>query len=251
MVMIMDTNIIDQAFNNYFGIKDATIQHNQQVINEQIPEHSSRTRMAAYGNVDNIDQLGEILRKLLNAAWGSNWGIIVPDTYKGEDAEQIFMPQINYSMNLREVSDGTSPKPQLMDTINEVVNGKNTGDAFQVYRQTFDCIVEFDFFDNTSLGCRSLMSKFESLLATYTGYLKQEGVKDIYFLKEVPANYSLNYIEGVPMKCLYFFVRLERNKSVRVSTMRQIEQRLTAMSATGESTEQNSDDIKTKITYNL
>ncbi len=249
--MIMDSKIVDQAFNNYFGIKDATIQHNRQVINEQIPEHSSRTRLSAYGNVDNIDELGEILRKLLNAAWGSNWGIIVPDTYKGEEAEQIQLPQINYSMNLREISDGTSPKPQLMDTINEVVNGKNTGDAFQVYRQTFDCIVEFDFFDNTSQGCRNLMSKFESLLATYTGYLKQEGVKEIFFLKEVPARYSLNYIEGVPMKCLYFFVRLERNKSVRVSTMRQIEQRLVAQSAIGESTEQNSDDIKTKITYNL
>jgi hypothetical protein len=33
--------------------------------------------------------------------------------------------------------------------------------------------------------------------------------------------------------------------------MRQIEQRLVAQSAIGESTEQNSDDIKTKITYNL
>ena len=249
--MIMDTKTLDQAFNNYFGIKDATIQHNQQVINEQIPEHSSRPRVTAYGNVDNLDQLGEILRRLLNAAWGSNWGIIVPDTYKGEEAEQIQLPQINYSMNLREISDGTNPKPQLMDTINEVVNGKNTGDAFQIYRQTFDCIVEFDFFDNTSQACRSLMSKFESLLATHTGYLKQEGVREIFFLKEVPAKYSLNYVEGVPMKCLYFFIRLERNKSVRVSTIRQIEQRLIAQSATGESTEQNSDDNIQKITYNL
>ena len=248
--MIMDTNLLDQAYNNYFGVDSATIQHNRQVINEQIPEHTSRPRVSAYGNVDNLDQLGEILRKLLNAAWGSNWGIIVPDTYKGEEAEQIQLPQINYSMNLREISDGTGLKPQLMDTINEVVNGKNTGDAFNVYRQTFDCIVEFDFFDNTSQGCRNLMSNFESLLATYTGYLKQEGVKEVYFLKEVPAKYSLNYVEGVPMKCLYFFVRLERNKTVRVSTIRQVEQRLVVQSA-GKSTEQNSDDNIQKITYNL
>jgi hypothetical protein len=248
--MIMDSKILDQAFNNYFGAKDATIKHNQQVINEQIPEHSSRTRMTAYGNIDNIDELGEILRKLLNAAWGSSWGMIVPDTYKGEDQEQIFLPQINFGINLREVSDGTSLKPQLISTINEVIDGKNTGDSFQVYRQTFDCIVEFDFFDNTSQGCRSLMTRFEELLMTYTGYLKSEGISEIYFLKEVPAKYSLNYVEGVPMKCLYFFIRLERNKTVRVSTIKQIEQRLIAQSAV-KSTEQNSDDIKQKITYNL
>lgn len=249
--MSMDNRIIDQAFKNYFGTDDATIEHNQQVINEQIPEHSSRPRMTAFGNIDDIDELGDILRKLLNAAWGSKWGIISPETSKGDDPEQIIVPQINYSVNLREVTDGTNPKPQLMRTVNEVVNGKNTGDAFNVYRQTFDCIVEFDFLDNTSKGCRELMNRFEEIMGTYTGYLKSEGISEMFFLKEVPAKYSLNYVEGVPMKCLYFFIRLERNKTVRVSTIKQVEQRLRVQSASRESTEQNSDDNIQKITYNL
>lgn len=249
--MNMDSNILDDAYNNYFSKDDATITKKQQVINEQIPEHSSRPRMTAYGKVDNIDELGEILRKLLNAAWGSKWGLLSPETAKGDDAEVVITPQINYSINLREVAEGTSPKPQLMDTINEVVDGKNTGDSFSIYRQTFDCIVEFDFLDNSSQSCRTLMSRFEELVSTYIGYLKSEGVKEIYFLKEVPAKYSLNYVEGVPMKCLYFFIKLERSKSIRVSTIREIEHRLIAESSR-ESTEQNSDDnITQKITYNL
>lgn len=245
----INDSILDAAFNNYFSKTGATNTVQEQVINEQIPEHSSRPRMTAYGNIDDIDQLGEILRKLLNTAWGSNWGMICPETSKGDDAESIKVPQINYSMNLREVSDGTKLKPQLMDTINEVVNGVNTGDAYHVYRQTFDCIVEFDFLDNTSTGARKLMARFEEMIGTYTGYLKSEGISEMFFLKEVPAKYSLNYVEGVPMKCLYFFVKLERNKTVRLSTIREIEQKLSAQSKISE---QNSDDIiNQKITYNL
>lgn len=248
----IDNSILDQAFNNYFTKKNATNDIQQQVINEQTPELPTRTRMSAYGNIDNIDQLGEIIRKLLNTAWGSDWGILSPETSRGEDADSIIMPQINYTMNLREITDGTSLKPQLMDTINEVVDNKNTGDSFNVYRQTFDCIVEFDFIDQTSKSCRSLMSRFEELISTYIGYLKSEGIREMYFLKEVPAKYSLNYvdIEGVPMKCLYFFVRLERNKTVRTSAIKNIEQRLFAQQSI-KSTEQNSDDINQKITYNL
>ena len=243
--MKMNDKIIEKAYNDYFNVetvKAPTV--------EQMPEKSSRPRMTAKGNVDNIDVLGDILRKLLNTAWGSNWGIISPDTSKGEDAEKVVLPQINLAINLREIADGFNPKPQLTDTVNEVVDGKNTGDSFRIYRQTFDCIVEFDFFESTSKGCRELMTKFENLLGTYTGFLKEQGVSEIFFLKEVPAKYSLNYIEGVPMKCVYYFVRFERIKTVRLSTIKEIEYRL-AVSEKRASTEQNSDDINKKITYQL
>ena len=170
---------LEQAFKNYFG-NNGKLTPTQV---EQMPEKSSRTRMTANGNVSDIDTLGEILRKLLNTAWGSTWGIITPETAKGDDPEKIILPQINLAINLREIADGFNPKPQLTDTVNEVVDGKNTGDSFRIYRQTFDCIVEFDFFDSTSKGCRSLMGKFEEILDTYTGFLKEQGVKEIFFLK--------------------------------------------------------------------
>lgn len=243
---MIENQDLEQAFKNYFG-NNGKLTPTQV---EQMPEKSSRTRMTANGNVSDIDALGEILRKLLNTAWGSTWGIITPETAKGDDPEKIILPQINLAINLREIADGFNPKPQFTDTVNEVVDGKNTGDSFRIYRQTFDCIVEFDFFDSTSKGCRSLMGKFEEILDTYTGFLKEQGVREIFFLKEVPAKYSLNYIEGIPMKCLYYFVRLERIKTVRLSTIKDIEQRL-AVIEKRKSTEQNSDDINKKITYQL
>lgn len=245
--MYSNNNLIDQAYNKYFGT-DATKPQNSSVIEKGgVLKQAEIPRLTASKNIDNLDQLGEIIRKLLNAAWGSNWGVISPETSKGEDAETIILPQINYSMNLREIADGTNPKPQLFDTITEIVDGKHTGDSFRLYRQFFDCIVEFDFYDNTSLGCRNLMHKFEELIATYTGYLKDSGISEMFFLKEVPSKYSLNYVEGVPMKCLYFFVRLERIKQVRVSTIMQVEQRLLHK----QSLVKRQEDKNQKITYKL
>ena len=51
-------------------------------------------RQAADGNIDTIDQLAYILKKLLNAAWGVGWGEISPDLKTGEDSSKPILPQI-------------------------------------------------------------------------------------------------------------------------------------------------------------
>lgn len=250
----------EKAFQNYFSVDpEMNVNRVKQVdgtgdvyTHAETPRSfgmmNSRSRMTASGNVDDIDKLGEILRKLLNTAWGSDWGTLSPETSRGDDAEKIIVPQINYSINLREVTEGTSPKPTLIDTVSEVVNGEYTGDAFKVFRQSFDCIVEFNFWAATSKDTRALMNRFESLVATYTGYLKDQGISEIFFLKEVPSKYSLNYADGSPMKCLYYFVRIERFRTERVSTLNEMEMRLSMKGSM--STGENPVDIN-KITYKL
>lgn len=251
----------DEAYEAYFKTKDKDDVVKNDSVQEinKMPEKSSRTRMTAKGNISNIDAFGETLRKLLNAAWGTNWGILAPDTAKGENADVVKTPQINYGVNLREITPNTNLKAALTDTINEIVNGKNTGDSIQVYRKFFDCIIEFNFWDSTSKDCRDLMEKFEDLIDIYAGFLKEEGVSEIYFLKEVPPTYSLNYVEGTPMKCIYFFVRLERINTVRLSTLKEIEYKLYSLNKDKKSTDgfyfdvepKKSDDISKKITYKL
>lgn len=237
-------NFQEEAYRSYFGTSESGQKEDVQV--NRVPQ---RERMTAKGNIDDLDKLGEILRKLLNAAWGSNWGVISPDTSLGDNAEDITVPQITYGINLREVAKGFSPKPVLTDTVEEVENGKKTGDSFRIYRQTFDCIVEFNFWESTSKDCRYLMNKFEEIMSIYSGYLKESGVSEIFFLKEVPSKYSLNYLAAKPMKCAYYFIRLERNKAIRVSQIKEIEMKLSQNDKS--SPEKPSDDIYNKITYKL
>lgn len=231
---------VEKAFASYFGDKavkditdiiakknDVTYTYKENQINprEDIKNNyftSGNLALMADGNIDGIDQLCDILKKLLNAAWGSNWGEISPDLKKGEDSAKIVTPQITVDINNRDIAEMMPVKPVLINTVKEKVNGEYTGDSLLVYRQWFDCVVEFDFYGRTSKEVRELQYKFESLLAIYSGYLKRQGVSEIIFLREISARNSLNFTEQVPMKCLMYWVRFERITPIRQSLINKI-----------------------------
>ena len=231
---------MEKAFANYFGTtvkndvskiiaekNDTTYTYNENQINprENIENNYfslGELSLMADDNIDGIEQLCDILKKLLNAAWGSNWGEISPDLKKGEDSSKIVTPQITVDINNRDIAEKMPLKPVLINTVKEKVNGQYTGDSLLIYRQWFDCVVEFDFYGRTAKETRQLQYQFESLLAIYTGYLKRQGVSEILFLKEVSSRNSLNFTEQVPMKCLMYWVRFERITPIRQSLINKI-----------------------------
>ncbi|AGF59583.1 hypothetical protein B0P06_006035 [Clostridium saccharoperbutylacetonicum] len=244
--MIDNDEIFNDVIDKYFDSKSkigVTKGDKQTVINEQIPEDLTSTRLSAEGNIKTIDEFGQLLSNMLNTAWGNDWGKITSDI----DKLNITMPLIIYSTNLREITTGSNIKPKQTETIKEVVDGKATGDAFIVYRQSFDCIVEFNFCCDKAKDSRDLMNRFEETMLTFTGYLKKNGVREIYFIKEVPAQNSLNYMSSIPMTCLHYFLRLERNNTVRVSTIKRIEDKIYLESTLAS--EKKSDVIQNNITY--
>lgn len=259
----------ESAYNSYFGIKSDTqhtpkenkeensiqqtnsgfkFQSNTNICrSDEIPTNS-RMSSFANGNISSINELGETLRKLLNAAWGDDWGILGPIFTKGEQSESIVFPQITYNTYSREISEKSPIKPKLTDYIKEVVDGKETGDAFAIYRQLFDCILEFDIWGRNTYESYSKAEEFELLLGQYTWFLKEAGISEIAFLKEIPPKESANYIEGLCMKPLLFFVRLERIQSIRTSILDKINYKLNS-----SNTVNNTEDIykQSKIKYNL
>lgn len=236
--MIMDN--MEKAFASYFGPKpeidttkiiakknDITYTYKENEINPRQNVESNRfttneLALMADGNIDGVEQLCGLLKKILNAAWGSGWGEISPDIKKGENSSNIILPQITVDVNNREVADKMPLKPVLINTVKEKVNGEYTGDSLLIYRQWFDCVLEFDFYARTSKEARELQYKFESLLAIYTGYLKRQGVSEIIFLEETSARKSLNFTEQTPMKCLMYWVRFERITPIRQTLINKI-----------------------------
>lgn len=248
---IKNGNSISRDYtNNQFLTKDSV----KTYTTDNIPYNDTQ-RYVSENNIDDIDQLGELIRKVLNAAWGGDWGDISPELKVDETYKDILLPQITFDINSREVADGTSVKPKLTDTISEIVNGKKTGDGFNIYRQWFDCIVEFNFWGRNTLEARQLMNRFEGLMGAYSGYLKKQGISEIFFLKEIAPKQSMKYIEGIPMRSLMYYVRLERIQSVRVSMLQKIDIEVSATNTKVLTTEQpnSSDDIlkNNNITYKL
>lgn len=181
-------------------------------------------RHVADDNIDDVEQLANILKRLCNAAWGADWGELSPDLKKGEDSSSIILPQITVEINTRDIAENIGGlKPLLVDVIKETDElGNETGDAFLMYRQWFDCNVEFNIYGKTNKQARELQKKFENLLMVYTGYLKRQGVSEMFFEREVSPKNSLNYDESVPMRCIYYYIRFESITPIRQSLINSI-----------------------------
>ena len=181
-------------------------------------------RHVADDNIDDIEQLAEILKKLCNAAWGDGWGELSPDLKKGENSSDITLPQITLEINTKDISEGLGGlKPTLVDVIKELdESGEETGDAFLVYRQWFDSVVEFNIYGRTSKEARTLQKRFENLITVYTGYLKRQGISEILYEREVSPKFSLNYDESVPMRSIYYYIRFESITPIRQSIINNI-----------------------------
>ena len=238
----MNNFINEDMYNTYFGIKsesgESTAPEKRQFIysddksarvhtNESISDVDYQIqsfRHVADDNIDDLEQLAEILKRLCNAAWGDGWGELSPDLKKGENSSEIIVPQIVLDINTRDIAEGIGGlKPTLVDIIKETdENGQETGDAFLIYRQWFDTNVEFNIYGRTNREARQLQKKFENLLNVYTGYLKRNGVSEMFFEREVSAKNSLNYNESTPMRCIYYYIRFESITPIRQSLINSI-----------------------------
>ena len=236
-------NFIDEnMYNAYFGIKsksgESTAPEKRQFIysddksarvhtNESVSDVDYQIqsfRHVADDNIDDLEQLAEILKRLCNAAWGNGWGELSPDLKKGENSSEIIVPQIVLDINTRDIAEGIGGlKPTLVDIIKETdENGQETGDAFLIYRQWFDTNVEFNIYGRTNQEARQLQKKFENLLSVYTGYLKRNGISEMFFEREVSPKNSLNYNESTPMRCIYYYIRFESITPIRQSLINSI-----------------------------
>ena len=236
-------NFIDEdMYNTYFGIKsksgESTAPEKRQFVyadNKSARVHTNESvsnvdyqiqsfRHVADDNIDDLEQLAEILKRLCNAAWGNDWGELSPDLKKGENSSEIIVPQIVLDTNTRDIAEGIGGlKPTLVDIIKETdENGQETGDAFLIYRQWFDTNVEFDIYGRTNREARQLQKKFENLLNVYTGYLKRNGISEMFFEREVSPKNSLNYNESTPMRCIYYYIRFESITPIRQSLINSI-----------------------------
>ncbi|UDN59818.1 hypothetical protein [Clostridioides sp. ES-S-0010-02] len=174
--------------------------------------------------INNFEKIEEILEYILKTELEDNWGVISFETIKKDETDKIILPQINYCVKLREISKGKSYKPMLTDLIDELdENKEKTGKVIKVYRQSFDCILEFRFIAKTQKECRRLMEAFEDIITSYTGFLKKKGLGDIFFLKEISTEDNISFDENTSVKTSEYFIRLEKVKTLNVNKLKNIE----------------------------
>lgn len=116
-------------------------------------------------------------------------------------------PYISYKVVSRKPSN--EYKPIVREDTNEC-DEYNEQRGGSVYGQFFDCVVQFNIFANESIIADKVMDDFEELILNYTGYLKKEGVSEIYFKEQVTDSEYNNFRETLSVRNLRYYVKIEK-----------------------------------------
>ena len=253
----MDSSV-NNAYQDYF--KGRPVRSLEQRVSKPTHQHedqdvcfAEKVHRLVDADVDPLEHLCQALQLLTNTAWGPSWGLMTLETPTGTNPDELTLPCIVIDMSQREVQEKKSPKATMIRTVKESINGVDTGDHLQVYRQWYDCVIEFDFYGRNVLEARKLMHRFETLMIASGGLLKREGISEVFFLREVTPKQSLNYVSDLSMKCAMYYYRFEVDYVVRTSAINRIMLELERNElGTTEITNPDSDVYNhPHITYNL
>lgn len=170
-------------------------------------------RQYADGNLSTIDEWTDWVKFILDAAWGAGWGEFTIENPIETNPEDVHLPIITYELAHRKPSDSIRGiKPRAMEIVPDpdIPNHKIT-----VYRQWFDCLIDFHVWHKTNREAELLKNQLEDLMLGYSGFFKQKGVSEILFLEENPPDVSTKWRLDIPRRTLRYFVRLEKITPVR------------------------------------
>lgn len=166
----------------------------------------------------NFDEFTDIVMRLLNAAWGEGWGTFCEAFPNGREPENVNLPVITYL--LKEMQPGIISKsgtreikPRHRGTFRNEVNG--TGPRIvEVFGRVFDCEVVFEVWAENNTKATKLATKFMDFMDLYTGFIKNQGVKEVIFQKYTNETESGEWRDTIVCRSLYYYVRLEHLNEV-------------------------------------
>lgn len=165
---------------------------------------------------DSMDYEGfmTVLKYLLDAAWGSDWGTFTPEGPNTNDPHDIQYPIITYIMDRMEPGkiskDGTreiKPRLRYIDRSRDV-NGTQPP-VTSIYGQVMEASISFEIWEETNAQADEMAKRFRALISTYAGYLKEKGLKEIIFVSQTPSAYSTDIQDAHKVRRLTYFVKIE------------------------------------------
>lgn len=175
-----------------------------------------------YSNVLSFDDLTTLIKNLLSAAWGNDWGTLVEAFPTGLDGRNVNVPIVTYVV--KEMKPGsfgktTEIKPRLRDSY-RVDNGGQM-EHIDVYSQIMDYEVEFQIWEESNVKAGELAKDFLDFMRSYTGFLKSKGAMEILFVKMVTID-SSSMRDELASKKMTFQIRLEDMYEVRSSIIEKV-----------------------------
>lgn len=180
----------------------------------------------ANGSMD-YEDMTKTIKYLLDAAWGPKWGSFIPDGPNVTDDKHVEYPIIVHYLsvmqpgligkNTREIK----PRQRYL-AFNEDSNG-TLPPATKIYGQVFDAEIVFEIWEETNARVDKLTKEFRQTLATYTGFLKEKGLKELQFVRMETDLSKANIRDANKTRRLVYFAKFEELTEVPVDIFRVID----------------------------
>ncbi|MCX7610391.1 MAG: hypothetical protein N2043_02235 [Ignavibacterium sp.] len=177
-----------------------------------------------------IEDFLTLLHQLINVSWkksdGGSWGTFSyeePKSISEEMDGQNLFPWITFDVLERVPSKSHKGlKPRQFEYVQDP---DNPDDYFRVYRQWYDCLIEFAVFAKTNKEAIDTQMRLEALIHQYLGLFKEYGISDIVFLKETgsKSTNASRWNNDIPHRTIAYLVRIERIIAVRETYLKNIE----------------------------
>lgn len=167
-----------------------------------------------------LDGFVDTLRRLLDAAWGPDWGELGEEVSDFTDPENVKLPQVVFHLLSRVPNKEFSPlKKRYSDTLPDPLY---PGYHVEVWRRWYDCKIAFHCYARTNREARHLANKLAVFLDTYAGYFKEQGLSELLFLGEEEPERTRMAAGSLPVRTLLYLVRVEEVYVVRGKTLEEI-----------------------------
>lgn len=133
----------------------------------------------------------------------------IPDENKKNftDPDVAFnKPVITYKVIHRKPKNELKPMPR--EEIIENCDGQER--VGMVYGIRYDCQVQFNIFASEYKLANKVMDKFEELMISYAGYIKQNGVVDFFFTDQFTDSEYNTFRETMSVRNLEYYVEIEK-----------------------------------------
>mgnify|MGYP006956371509 CR=1 FL=1 len=114
------------------------------------------------------------------------------------------------------------PKLERKERPLDMFSDNKTDTAYQIWAQSFICMIQFTILAGTYNAADKIMTDFEDMLSKYTGYFKENGVSEILFEKQfTDENYDA-YRQSVSVRTLQYRVDIQRIKQITDTKMQDL-----------------------------
>ena len=213
----MLTNDFETLLSEKFGNKNLQLEYPENKLTIiKSPILKSRTNADLEDLIAMIAKLCDSTLKKYDVQFIPDEGAILKDPDK-----TLERPTILYTVVSRE------PKNELKmrhsENISQIVDEATGKKRFgHTWSQRQNCVVQFNIVASDYAAANKVMSSFEDLIFTYTGYFKENGVAELHFLKYYTDITLDRYRQYMSVRSIQYFVEIEKLITIFDTTLEDI-----------------------------